>query len=159
MYENTYTSDQVRSVILKYLYAECAGITIREGGGVYFVPESKSNELAKLKTLFGLLAAERKENATETAMDTVPIVNREESAKAMWRAFTADVNGEMGALMKEIDEMDDKTQNRAKERKISQLKDLQGKVVMYEELLNQAATTLTENLKELEQIVWNKISK
>lgn len=90
----THTPDDVRRALLKTLSA-CAAVTLRDHGGVYWVPAPHAATLRQLKAAVSNIGASR--------LDVVPIHASPEANAALGNAARASIEDEITALRTEID--------------------------------------------------------
>lgn len=147
----TYSADQFRNVILRYLSRDAAAVSIRDRGGVYFVPETHKDQLQKLVNFFELFP--------ECAIEIIPIADMAQAKKSMWRALVGEVEYEMEILREEIGKMDPSTSDKVIQRRVEKVKELSDKVSMYESLLQGTADTLNTSLKDIQGMLKDKLTK
>lgn len=150
-YKESYSADQFRNVVLKYLPEHCASISIRDRGGVYFVPIQKADELACLEEFFKLFP--------ETSLEIVPVIDMDESKRSMWKALVGEIQYEMGVLKKDISELAPDVSDKVLERRLEDYNQLSGKVAMYEDLLQGTAKGLKESLNDISVTIRDMLSK
>ena len=90
----THTVDDIRRALLKTLDS-CAAVTLRDHGGVYWVPAPYAATLRQLQRAVGSIGASR--------LDVVPIHATPEATAALGSAARASIEEELAALRTEID--------------------------------------------------------
>lgn len=151
-YKQSYTTDQIRSAILRYVYDECLGIMVREHGGMYFVPVTKQAEFEKLEKLFEKLSA-----IGACSVDVIPIIDTQQAAKSMWKALVGEVKSSLSDMKEDIETLKEDPTERAQERRVKKFQDLKVKIEMYETLLNGTANDLKSQLAEIEKAFREKL--
>jgi hypothetical protein len=91
---NTHTADDVRRAILKTL-ASCAAVTLRDHGGVYWVPAIHAETLRRLQAAVGEIGASR--------LDVVPVHETPEATAALGGAARASIEEDLVGLRAEIE--------------------------------------------------------
>ena len=90
----THTADDVRRALVKTLNS-CAAVTLREHGGVYWIPAPYAETLRQLQQAVSNIGASR--------LDVVPIHASPEATAALGDAARASIDEEITALRAEID--------------------------------------------------------
>lgn len=85
-------SHAIRTFVREYLYALSA-ILAKENGGVYFVPQSRADELRRLQSWVESIGS---------SMDLMPLVNFDESREMLVDSFTEDALREVQQASSEI---------------------------------------------------------
>lgn len=152
-YKDSYTTDQIRSTVLRYIHEMCKGITVRDNGGIYFVPSTEKESLLKLESLFKKIS----NKAASCSVDTIPVIDTAEASKAMWKALVGEANRDLQDFRKDLEAVDADLTDRAQERRFKKYQDLRLKIEMYETLLNGTATDLKQDLKNIEMSFRRKI--
>jgi hypothetical protein len=91
---NTHTPDDVRRALVKTL-GSCAAVTLRDHGGVYWVPAPYADTLRRLRDAVSNIGASR--------LDVVPIHASPEASAALGDAARASIEEEIAALRAEIE--------------------------------------------------------
>ncbi len=91
---NTHTPDDVRRALVKTL-ASCAAVTLRDHGGVYWVPAPYAETLRRLRDAVSNIGASR--------LDLVPIHASPEATTALGDAARASIEEEVTALRAEME--------------------------------------------------------
>ena len=90
----THTADDVRRALVKTLNS-CAAVTLRENGGVYWVPAPYAETLRQLQRAVSNIGASR--------LDVVPIHGSAEATVALGHAARASIDEEISVLRAEIE--------------------------------------------------------
>jgi uncharacterized protein DUF6744 len=90
----THTADDVRRALVKTL-TSCAAVTLRDHGGVYWVPAPYAETLRRLRDAVSNIGASR--------LDVVPIHASAEATAALGDAARASLDEEIAALRTEIE--------------------------------------------------------
>jgi len=133
--------DRFRNVVLKYLNKHCSAVSIRDRGGVYFVPSTMQTEFDLLGQYFSKFPG--------CSLDIVPIIDTQEAKHSMWKALVGDVQAELVSLQDDLKDMTVDTQKRSIEHRVEKFKSLRDKVEMYEILLNGTAKELKDSLDQV----------
>jgi len=137
--KDTYTSERFRNVILKLVKGYLQGMSIRERGGVYFVPSSHNADFEKLQALFELFPT--------CSLDVVPIIDTAQAKKSMWKTFTADITAELKGMQDDLHTLPVDASERSVQVRLDRYNSLRDKVEMYEILLNSTADDLKQELQ------------
>lgn len=148
-FQERYTATQFRSVILRYVKRECDGVTVRDGGGVYFIPEKNAATLEKLQVLMDQFPA--------CTLELIPIVDTQQARKSMWRATIGEIKSNIKKLQEDFSGLDDEIKERSLDIRLEKYKALREKVEMYEDVLHGTADELKESLNELTKQIKKKV--
>jgi hypothetical protein len=138
--KGVYNTDNFRKVVLDYVKGDCEGISVRDNGGIYFIPSSKMDQFQKLQALFAKFDG--------FYLGTLPIIDTAQAKKSMWNSLVNEVKGALEAQKAELDKTPPTTE-RGVESHLRRFKKLKGKVEMYEDLFVQTAQSLKEELESL----------
>ncbi|HET9621327.1 MAG TPA: DUF6744 family protein [Kofleriaceae bacterium] len=89
----THTSDDVRRAIVKVL-GTWAAVTLRDGGGIYWVPTVYAAELRRLQTAVEKIGASR--------VHVLPVHESQDASRALGAIATASLEAELAQLQTEI---------------------------------------------------------
>lgn len=145
LYEKSYTTDQIRSAIIRYLYDDCMGVMVRETGGVYFCPSTHQEQFDKLTKLFKKVA-----ELGFCSIDTTAVVDEPESAASMWRCMTTEARADMSEMRKDLEDLRANPSQRVQENRLEKYLALKTKIQMFESLLNGTASDLMGELDKIE---------
>lgn len=150
-FNGTYTGDQFRLMIRKFIELTCQGVGIRDRGGVYFVPVTNETELRKIEQLAKFLP--------DCATEIVPVTDLKEAKRTMYKAFVLDFNNEIAAFSKELDSMQAGTVGkRLLANRIEEFKALRAKAEMYGDLFQTLTGELIDKVNGLEKRVKAKLN-
>ena len=135
-----YNADNFRKIVLDYVYGECQAISVRDNGGIYFIPSAKQEQFQKLQDLFAKFPG--------FYLGTLPIIDTAQAKKSMWNSLVNDVKGALAAQKQEL-EKEPPVTDRGVESHLRRFKALRGKVEMYEDILTQTASDLKGELEAL----------
>ena len=138
--KSTYTNTQFVSLVKDYISAEASSLTLRDHGGVYFIPAHKETEFKKLLALFSAFSS--------ASIDVVPVIDTQQAKRSVWSALTADIEAELASLQTQLDgwEKDGDPRDGVIQRRLEQYASLKEKVEDYSVLLSGAANELQEKL-------------
>lgn len=147
-YMTGYTSREVREIVKKFVIEFCDGFLAREGGGVYFVPDTKSSELLKVEA-----AVAEINSGSHVFIMGVPDMDRER-ANAL-RLWTEEANREVEEMTKDVEKLTSSSNTRKAtlESRIEAFKALKKKADAYASALGFEADSLNEKVKALEDKV------
>jgi hypothetical protein len=138
----THTPDDVRRALLKTLTA-CAAVTLRDHGGVYWVPAPYAETLRQMKEAVSHIGASR--------IDVVPIHASPEANAALGNAARASLDEEISALRTEIDGFLAEPPERASTltRRLEAFEGLRAKARLYHTVLEVQVQDLEAALNKL----------
>jgi hypothetical protein len=147
-FKGTYTGDHFRRVTLDIIKTGCQGITIRERGGVYFVPSTHLEAFEKLQTLFSQFPG--------CSIDVIPVIDTAQAKKSMWKALTGEVEEDIKTLKEDLEKLDEASDRSVKIR-LARYEVLKSKVENYEILLQGTAGALKSELDSLTNLLKRKM--
>jgi len=138
----THTADDVRRALVKTL-SSCAAVTLRDHGGVYWVPAPYADTLRRLKGAVSNIGASR--------LDVVPIHGSPEATAALGNAARASIDEEITALRGEIDGFLSDPPERASTlvRRLEAFEALRAKARLYHTVLQVQVQDLESALNKL----------
>ena len=138
----THTSDDVRRALVKTL-ATCAAVTLREHGGVYWVPAPFADTLRRLQIAVASIGASR--------VDVVPIHASPEASQALGDAARSALENDLAVLTAEIDAFLHEPPDRAATltRRLATFDELRAKADLYHSVLQVQVSDLDARLDEL----------
>lgn len=140
-YAETYYSDQLRETVLRLLGHHCQFITVRDRGGIYFVPSVHEEELKKIQKLVDQFPG--------CSVETVGIADMAEARKSMWKSLVGEVTHEINLMKADLhDAVPDMSDSSMKIR-MDRYAALREKVENYEIVLNGTASELKGELAML----------
>jgi hypothetical protein len=139
-----YNVDNAREAILRYLRQECMAISVRDNGGVYFVPSTYSAEFQKLQKFFAFFP--------QCSLGIIPVIDTAQAKKSMWKSLVGEIEAQL-ASEKEKLQTNPPTTDRGIEARLKVFKSLQSKVEMYETLLTGTASSLKTELSSLSALL------
>ncbi len=143
---HTHTVDDVRRALVKTLDA-CAAVTLREYGGVYWVPAHFSEMLHRLQSAVWQIGQSR--------LDIVPIHATPEGIEALGHAAHDSIETEVGALRAEIASFveDPPDHPSTLTRRLSRFDELKQRAQLYHSVLSVQVQDLDLALEELTRTV------
>jgi hypothetical protein len=138
----TFTPDDLRRSILKVLDA-CAAITLRDHGGVYWVPATYAETLRHLKAAVAFLGHSR--------LDLLPIHNSQEGNQTLSTAVRESMTEDIRSLRAEIDSFLQAPPDRASTlvRRLEAFDALRNKAQLYNSILQVQVMDLEADLNQL----------
>jgi hypothetical protein len=141
--KTTHTTDDIRRTLTKALDA-LAAVTLRQMGGVYWVPAPYAKELRQLQAVIEQLGKSR--------MYLVPITATKEGQAALAQAAKASIEEELAALQIEMQQFLATPPDRASTlmRRLDHFADLRRRANLYHTVLQAQVVGLSENLAAME---------
>lgn len=142
-------SQDVRQMILGIIRDRLDGIGLRPNGGFYFTPAEHDKALEKIEQLIPLLGG-------DSIFYTLGIVNAQKERANMWKAFEAEMLGDLEQATAQIQEMlapDANTKDATLARQFQLLNKARSKAEMYEEALHRKADVVKDKIKHLQNKV------
>jgi hypothetical protein len=140
-FKDTYTSDRFRNVVLKLVKGHLQGMSIRERGGVYFVPASHNDMFDKLQALFAMFPT--------CTMDVIPVIDTAQAKQSMWKTFVHGITEELSKAKEDMQTLEPDASGRSLQVRLDRYQSLRDKVENYEILLNGTASDLKAELISL----------
>ena len=140
-YKTHYYSDQFRDTILRLLAYHTDFMTIRDRGGVYFIPSHNSDIIDRLQKLF--------EGYPECSLDMIPVIDTGLAKKSVWKSLVGEVTAEISDLKAGIASLETDPSERSVRLRFEQFKKLKEKVANYEMLLQGTALNLKDDLDQV----------
>lgn len=153
-YEDSYTSDQIRATVLRYVFETCLGVMVRDNGGLYFVPETKRTEYLNLRSLVETLSLTK---GVKCSVDVIPVIDLPESRSSLWKAIIGEATSEMAEMRKDLEEIKGTPSASAQKLRLKRYVDLKTKIQMYEMLFQSTASDLVSELSRIEAIFQGKL--
>ena len=138
----THTPDDVRRALVKTLDS-CAAVTLREHGGVYWVPAPFAATLRLLQVAVAGIGASR--------IDVVPVHASPEASAALGNAARSALEQDLAALTAEIDAFLQEPPDRVSTltRRLATFDELRAKARLYHSVLQVQVSDLDARLDEL----------
>lgn len=144
-----YYSDEFREMILRLLRLHCQFLTIRDRGGVYFVPASSAQGLELIKKLFAQFP--------ECVLDCVGIADMADARKSMWKTMIGEVTSDLQAMKDDLASLDSETREDNLQIRLQRYQTLREKVENYEIVLRGTAQDLKDELAGLTKAIRSKL--
>jgi hypothetical protein len=138
----THTPDDIRRALVKTL-ASCAAVTLREHGGVYWVPAPFAATLRRLQVAVAEIGGSR--------IDVVPVHASPEASRALGDAARSALEQDLGVLTAEIDGFLQEPPDRASTltRRLATFDELRAKARLYHSVLQVQVSDLDAKLDDL----------
>jgi hypothetical protein len=164
-YKDYLNSDDVRDIVLTILN-QVPTVSVRQRGGIYFVPEKFSDAVDRLETLVGSLpgggngdlSKVSKGSANGSYLAIAPQIDTEKSKKAIYKAFVASLKSRMESFENDLEEKGI-TQKHALKNRLQEFKDMRAEIAFYRDALEFQVEDLTDSLKALTKKVKQKLLK
>lgn len=142
VYSNHYNHEQFSQLVRKILEKTCTAISIRQNGGMYFIPVTQEAEFEKLGKFFEAVMP-------GSSLDSFPIVDARQAKKAMWKSLVGDVKQDLKALSKDLQDLPKEITGKMLAGRLEKYRALSVKVEMYENVLTGTARDLKKELQAL----------
>ena len=144
-FEDVFTTEDIRKVILEYIRDQ-RGVTLRESGGIYFVP----CETAALDTFL---------NEVGGTLYALPMLDCGSAKKQMYEIVKYEIETQFETLAEEIKHLASKgkTSELVFKRRLEEFKELRQKTEAYRDLLKVDADVLETKITEIEDEVRESI--
>jgi hypothetical protein len=138
----THTADDVRRAIVKALRSFSA-VTLRDGGGIYWVPRPHADQLRQLQTAI--------EQVGSSAFYLLPVHESAEASRTLGEVAKSSVEEELAALKREIEGFVVNPPERASTlvRRLESFDVLRAKAALYRDILHVQVTDLDAQLASL----------
>jgi len=162
-YKDYLNSDDVRAIVLTLLQ-QIPTISVRQRGGIYFVPEKFAGDVERLEALVGSLPGSGNGDLTKVSTGTVngsylavaPQIDTEKSKKAIYKAFVASLKSRMESFENDLED-DGLKQKHALRNRLREFKEMKEEIGFYRDALEFQVEDLTDALTALTQKVKQKL--
>lgn len=139
---STHTSEDVRRAIVRAL-AGWAAVTLREGGGVYWVPAPYAQQLRSLQAAIEKLGRSR--------VHLLPVHQSQDAERSLGEIATASLEADLALLQSEIAQFISTPPDRAStlERRLDAFSALRDRAKLYRNVLSIQATDLDLQLDQM----------
>ena len=139
---STHTPDDIRRTLVRTL-SSCAAVTLRDSGGVYWVPAPYAETLRRLQNAVAAVGRSR--------LDLVPLHGTPEATQALGDAARSAIQDDLTALSTEIDSFLVAPPERASTlmRRLQTFEELRGKARLYHSILQVQVGDLEAKLNDL----------
>ena len=149
-FKESYTEDQVRAVIKRFVEKQCNAILYSEDGS-YFIPATSQAAMTRLQDLFNTMS-------DFARLLPLPIIDTKAAKSGMWEAMVGDIQGDIKRLTADLEKRADLTGKMADDR-IQKYQELRSKVEMYEVVLNGTADDLKASIAQLTETLKTKLTE
>jgi hypothetical protein len=152
-------SQDIRDIILELLYASHT-VSVRQRGGVYFVPAAYSELLDKIEYLITHLldsaTDDRTESKAESYIAIAPLIDAEKSKNAIYKAFVDSLKYQMGKFSEALDK--GIPRKFAGHKRLAEFNELRKHIEFYRDALQFQVDDLTKELDGLTSQVKRELS-
>jgi len=142
---HTHTADDVRRALVKALHAFSA-VSLREGGGIYWVPKPFAPQLRRLKDAIEQIGASR--------IYLLPVHESDDAAASLGTVARASIEDELVALQEEIRKFQEEPPRASTlERRLEAFDELRCRASLYRDILNVQVVGLEQSLHGLASTV------
>ena len=148
----SHTTDDVRKAITNALHSfSCAAL--RDGGGVYWVPEPSADPLYRLADMVPHLG--------HSKMYLIPVYENEKTSEALTEVAQGSLEDELQKLQKEIADFVTTPPERVStlEKRFDSFKELRARAELYKLVLGTTVQGLEESLQQMSDTVSNLIAQ
>jgi hypothetical protein len=149
-FKTTYTSDQFRTAVLRVLIKHAQGVSLRENGGVYFVPVTHTGVLERVRSLFTRFSG--------CTLFVIPIIDSKDSRQAIWHSLESEVTEALAELDTDIESLNGQLSERSREIRLSRYAEIRQKVENYAFLLSGTAHGMTTKLDGITHKLMSKLT-
>jgi hypothetical protein len=148
----THTSDDVRKAVVSAL-ASWAAVTLRDGGGVYWVPTAYAAELRRLQGTIEKIGASR--------VHVLPVHQSADADRALGEIATASLEADLAALKTEIESFVSVPPERAStlQRRLEAFDALRSRARLYRSVLNVQVVEIDESIDRMAATVEGLIAR
>jgi hypothetical protein len=148
---NTQTADDVRKTIVKTLRSLSA-VTLREGGGVYWVPRTFASQVRRLEQAVRQLGASQ--------LYVVPVHHTNDASRTLGVVAKDSLEAELGALKVELEQFKAEPPERTStlERRLEAFGELRTRAQLYKDILQVQVDDLEEHLDAMSSSVHQLIA-
>ncbi len=137
-------SVQFRMLVLKFIRRAAYGISMRSGGGIYFIDDRKRNELDQLQRLFAAF------RSTCTLYE-IPVYQDGDTMKALQDATLQSITGEVDTLLENL-QSGNITQTVIKNR-FKEVTELRERVIFHESTLRSEVDGLRSRIDKINDFI------
>lgn len=150
--KGTHSGDDVRRAMMNVL-TSCAAVTLREHGGVYWVPAPHAATLRKLQSAVEQIGSSR--------VYLLPVHSSAEATKTLGEAAVAALTDELSALKAEVVLFQSAPPERQSTlvRRLDAFEDLRGRAELYKQVLSVTVADLDQTLTALTTSVENLLNE
>ena len=143
---HTHTADDVRRALVKALHAFSA-VSLREGGGIYWVPHPFAHQLRQLQSAIEQIGASR--------FYLLPVHDSADAAHSLGSVARGSLEEELTSLQEEIAQFQAEPPERAStlERRLDAFAALRARADLYRDILSVQVDGLERHLAEMEATV------
>jgi hypothetical protein len=146
-----YRTEDFRKFILNYMKKNCSVVTIRDRGGMYFVPSTREDNFQKVVCLYDAMR--------NCELNFIPVIDTAQAKKSVWKSIVGD---KLEALQELKENIEDMPQKDAKqylvERRIDEFKTLKSEVGMFDDLFTLTNEELKNSLSQVEKALYSRLS-
>jgi hypothetical protein len=128
-------------VILMKIIAPLNKISVRDKGGMYFIPDKYSDVVDKLEKLLDMLDG-------KCYLQVVPIIDTKQAKNTIYRSFIEELHQKIDKFKTELDK-EKFTSNKGWESQLKRFEEMKSKIKFYTSALKFGAEDINDKLKEL----------
>jgi len=139
---DTHTADDVRRTVVRTLHT-LAAVTLREGGGVYWVPRTHAATVRKLERAVGQLG--------KSTFHVVPVHHTDDASRTLGVVARGSLETELAALREELEAFKAQPPDRPAtlERRLEAFEALRGRAQLYRDILHVQVEDLESHLTSM----------
>ena len=148
-YQGMMTSDDIRDAIIK-LISSFHKVSVRQRGGIYFLPVKHEAEVEKVEKLIESLPG-------ECSCSIAPQIDTEKSKTAIYKAFVEGLKNKMTTFREELDNPKFGKRKSTWEKRLEQFKTLKQEIEFYRDAMSFQVEDLSAELTELREDVQKQL--
>jgi hypothetical protein len=139
---DTHTADDVRRTVVRTLHT-LAAVTLREGGGVYWVPRTHAATVRKLEQAVGRLG--------KSTFHVVPVHHTDDASRTLGVVARGSLEADLAALREELESFKAQPPDRPStlHRRLEAFEELRGRAQLYRDILHVQVEDLESHLTSM----------
>ncbi len=146
-------TQQLRTILLKTLAHDCYSVSMRNGGGIYYIKKEYEEKMVEIKNKFAQVEG--------VSFHVVPIYDDNGSLEAVSNATAADLESEiqtiLGTIQREFEKGD--LSSKRLEGKTEQIDEVMIKLKVHKDSLREKYNDLEKRLQEIDRTVQSNIDR
>jgi len=143
----------IRRIVIDYLNEKCQAHSVRDHGGIYFVPNTFIGEIARLKVFLDRLG-------NNSHFYTLPVADTKQARVEVKKSFAEQMEAEIVRFHEELAKVaENRYHTSAMQKKLDEFNKLRTKVSAYQDLLKYKAKDSIKAITMLEKKVKKLIDK
>jgi hypothetical protein len=156
-YKDYLNSDDVRALVLDII-AELPTVSVRQRGGIYFIPVKYEDMVNKLEFLLASLPGTNGSAGDGSYLSIAPQIDTEKSKKSIYKAFVVSLKNKLKGFTHALEDQEISTPHALK-NKLHEFKEMRAEIEFYKDALQFQVDDLRDSLTVLTNKVKNKLLK